>query len=98
MRQLDGQLRLSGQNDLQQLSMRRLEIGEQANRLGHGIVQILRFVYHQDEASALQQLREEHFVQLVVQGHETQAAGISAQLAEDVLQEFALVTLRLKKV
>jgi endonuclease V-like protein UPF0215 family len=52
----------------------------------------------QDESLARKQLGKQDFVKLLVHGHEAHAGGVDAQLAEQILEKFAGVTLRLEKV
>ena len=70
------ELGLPGQNDLQQFGVRRLEVRKQPDCFEHGIVQVLRLIDDQDKSLAGQHFSKQHFVQLVVHGHESHARRV----------------------
>src|SRR4029077_14943362 len=91
------ELRLPGQNDLQQFGVASLEVGKQANGFQHGIVEVLRFIDDQHKAPAGQHFRKQYFVQLAVHSDEPHGRRINAQVGEKVLEKFAGVALRLEE-
>ena len=78
LRELGGQGRLAGQNDLQQLGIVSLEIGKHAHGFQNGVIQILGFVHDQDKALAGEQFFKQDLVQLPVHGDEAHAFGLDA--------------------
>ena len=70
------ELRLTGQNDLQQFGIGSLEVRKQTDGFEDRIVEVLRFIDDQDKSPACQHFSEQHFVQLVMHSHEPHAIRI----------------------
>ena len=56
------ELRLPGQNNLQQFRVGRLEVRKQPDGFEHGIVQVLRLIDDQYKSLARQHFSKQHFI------------------------------------
>lgn len=95
--QFFAELRLPRQNDLHEFGVGGFEVGEHADSLKDGVLEILRFVNDEDEAASRKHFLKEDLVELVVHGHEAQAAEFDSELAHEVLKKLTGVALRLKE-
>ena len=91
------QLRLSHEQDLDQLGLRGLEIRQQPDGFQHGFVQVLGLVNHQNKAAARQSFPGENLIQLLMQGDEILITSVHSQAAEQVAEQLSRIALRLKK-
>ncbi len=73
------------------------EVGEQAQRFQHLVFQVLRFVYHDDEAMALLRDLQQALVELVVHLHQVLRVLFAAQLGEQQAHELLRVAMGLKQ-
>ena len=91
------QLRLTGQNDLNQLRVGRLKIGQQADRFQHRLLQILRFVHDQHEPAPAQHFLEQGLVQRAMHGDRVHPRVVHFQFIQNVAEQFPGGALRLKQ-
>ena len=64
--QFVGQLRLAGEEDLHELCSRDFEVGQHSYRFQHRVVEVLRFINHNDNAPASAQFLDQKVIQLAV--------------------------------
>jgi len=91
------ELRLPRENDLHKFGVGGFEVGEHADSLKDGVLEILRFVHDEDEAASRKHFVEKDFVELVVHGDKAHAVEFDSELAHEVLIKLTGVALRLKE-
>src|SRR5258707_13560536 len=95
--QLVGQLRLSCENNLQELGPGSFEIRKQSDRLQHGRIQILRLVHNDDQPLAGTSFLQQQPVEFIVHANKILFVGLGSQFGEQKTHEFPRTTLRLKQ-
>ena len=91
------EFRLPGEHDLQQLSVRRLEIGEQANRFQYGIGEVLGLVNEQHNALPGFRFAKQEVIQVRVHAHDVPVLAVEAQVFHQIAQEFPGIALCLEQ-
>ncbi len=80
--QLNIQLRLTNQDDLQQLFPIGLQVRQQANRFKRLFTQVLRFVNQQGDDIPPFNLVEQEFIELLMHRHAS-GSGFEIKIAQD---------------
>ena len=82
-RSLPGKLRLSRENDLYELFVGSLEIGEHANEFQHGVVEILSFVDYNDEPLTPGALIDQDLIELGLQFEHSSLKVLNPQICKE---------------
>src|SRR5207253_5449153 len=91
------QFRLAGQHNLQQFSVRGLEVREQANGFQHRVGEILGLVDEKHDALPGFRFAKQEIVQVRVHTHDVAILAVETKVFHQIAKQFPGIALRLKK-